>query len=76
MKKILSITSLCLALLMISFSTVFAVDNQTENHNVYYYLKGATSSNNETTVGNHYNTVINPNSPYEIDYVVVTVNNK
>ena len=47
-----------------------------ENHNVYYYLKGATSSNNETTVGNHYNTVIKPNSPYEIDYVVVTVNNK
>lgn len=46
------------------------------NHNVYYYLKGATSSNNETTVGNHYNTVIKPNSPYEIDYVVVTVNNK
>lgn len=76
MKKILSITSLCLALLMISFSTVFAVDNQTENHNVYYYLKGATSSNNETTVGNHYNTVIKPNLPYEIDYVVVTVNNK
>ena len=76
MKKILSITSLCLALLMISFSTAFAVDNQTENHNVYYYLKGATSSNNETTVGNHYNTVIKPNSPYEIDYVVVTVNNK
>lgn len=76
MKKILSITSLCLALLMISFSTVFAVDNQTENHNVYYYLKGATSSNNETTVGNRYNTVIKPNSPYEIDYVVVTVNNK
>ena len=47
-----------------------------ENHNVYYYLKGATSSNNETTVGNHYNTVIKPNLPYEIDYVVVTVNNK
>lgn len=47
-----------------------------ETHNVYYYLKGATSSNNETTVGNHYNTVIKPNSPYEIDYVVVTVNNK
>lgn len=47
-----------------------------ENHNVYYYLKGATSSNNETTVGNRYNTVIKPNSPYEIDYVVVTVNNK
>lgn len=47
-----------------------------ENHNVYYYLKGATSSNNKTTVGNHYNTVIKPNSPYEIDYVVVTVNNK
>lgn len=47
-----------------------------ENHNVYYYLKGATSSNNETTVGNHYSTVIKPNSPYEIDYVVVTVNNK
>lgn len=47
-----------------------------ENHNVYYYLKGATSSNNEKTVGNHYNTVIKPNSPYEIDYVVVTVNNK
>ena len=47
-----------------------------ENHNVYYYLKGATSSNNETTVGNHYNTVIKPNSDYEIDYVVVTVNNK
>ena len=47
-----------------------------ENHNVYYYLKGATSSNNETTVGNHYNTVIKPNSPYEIDYIVVTVNNK
>ena len=47
-----------------------------KNHNVYYYLKGATSSNNETTVGNHYNTVIKPNSPYEIDYVVVTVNNK
>lgn len=47
-----------------------------ENHNVYYYLKGATSSNNETTVGDHYNTVIKPNSPYEIDYVVVTVNNK
>lgn len=47
-----------------------------ENHNVYYYLKGATSSNNETTVDNHYNTVIKPNSPYEIDYVVVTVNNK
>mgnify|MGYP004506558877 FL=1 len=47
-----------------------------ENHNVYYYLKGVTSSNNETTVGNHYNTVIKPNSPYEIDYVVVTVNNK
>ena len=47
-----------------------------ENHNVYYYLKGATSSNNETTVGNHYNTVIKPNSPYEIDYVVVTVNKK
>lgn len=47
-----------------------------ENHNVYYYLKGATSSNDETTVGNHYNTVIKPNSPYEIDYVVVTVNNK
>ena len=47
-----------------------------ENHNVYYYLKGATSSNNETTVGNSYNTVIKPNSPYEIDYVVVTVNNK
>ena len=47
-----------------------------ENHNVYYYLNGATSSNNETTVGNHYNTVIKPNSPYEIDYVVVTVNNK
>ena len=46
------------------------------NHNVYYYLKGATSSNNETTVGNHYNTVIKPNSDYEIDYVVVTVNNK
>lgn len=46
------------------------------NHNVYYYLKGATTSNNETTVGNHYNTVIKPNSPYEIDYVVVTVNNK
>lgn len=47
-----------------------------ENHNVYYYLKGATSSNNEKTVGNHYSTVIKPNSPYEIDYVVVTVNNK
>lgn len=47
-----------------------------ENHNVYYYLKGATSSNNETTVGNRYNTVIKPNSPYEIDYIVVTVNNK
>lgn len=47
-----------------------------ENHNVYYYLKGATSSNNETTVGNHYSTVIKPNSSYEIDYVVVTVNNK
>lgn len=47
-----------------------------ENHNVYYYLKGATSSNNETTVGNHYNTVIKPNSDYEIDYIVVTVNNK
>ena len=47
-----------------------------ENHNVYYYLKGATSSNNETTVGNHYNTVIKPNLPYEIDYIVVTVNNK
>ncbi len=47
-----------------------------ENYNVYYYLKGATSSNNETTVGNRYNTVIKPNSPYEIDYVVVTVNNK
>ena len=46
------------------------------NHNVYYYLKGVTSSNNETTVGNHYNTVIKPNSPYEIDYIVVTVNNK
>lgn len=46
------------------------------NHNVYYYLKGATSSNNETTVGNHYNTVIKPNSDYEIDYIVVTVNNK
>lgn len=46
------------------------------NHNVYYYLKGATTSNNETTVGNRYNTVIKPNSPYEIDYVVVTVNNK
>lgn len=47
-----------------------------ENHNVYYYLKGATSSNNETTVGNRYNTVIKPDSPYEIDYIVVTVNNK
>lgn len=47
-----------------------------ENHNVYYYLKGATSSNNKTTVGNRYNTVIKPDSPYEIDYVVVTVNNK
>lgn len=47
-----------------------------ENHNVYYYLKGATSSNNKTTVGNRYNTVIKPDSPYEIDYIVVTVNNK
>lgn len=47
-----------------------------ENHNVYYYLKGATSSNNETTVSGNYNTVIKPNSDYEIDYVVVTVNNK
>lgn len=46
------------------------------NHNVYYYLKGATSSNNETTVSGNYNTVIKPNSDYEIDYVVVTVNNK
>lgn len=47
-----------------------------ENHNVYYYLKGVTSSNNETTVSGNYNTVIKPNSDYEIDYVVVTVNNK
>lgn len=46
------------------------------NHNVYYYLKGVTSSNNETTVSGNYNTVIKPNSDYEIDYVVVTVNNK
>lgn len=46
------------------------------NHNVYYYLKGATSSNNETTVSGNYNTVIKPNSDYEIDYIVVTVNNK
>lgn len=46
------------------------------NHNVYYYLKGVTSSNNETTVSGNYNTVIKPNSDYEIDYIVVTVNNK
>ena len=32
MKKLLSITSLCLALLMISFSTVFAVDNSTPSN--------------------------------------------
>ncbi len=47
-----------------------------ENHNVYYYLKGATSSNKAVTTSNHYKTVIEPESPYEIDYIVVTVNNK
>ncbi|MCI6652419.1 MAG: hypothetical protein MSH11_03215 [Ruminococcus sp.] len=53
-----------------SFST------EPENHNVYYYLRGATSTNKATTAGDHYNTVIKPEIPYEIDYIVVTVNNK
>ena len=53
-----------------SFST------EPENHNVYYYLRGATSTNKNTTAGDHYNTVIKPEIPYEIDYIVVTVNNK
>lgn len=53
-----------------SFST------EPENHNVYYYLRGATSTNKSTTAGDHYNTVIKPEIPYEIDYIVVTVNNK
>ena len=52
------------------------VTEPTENHNVYYYLRGATSTNKNTTTGDHYNTVIKPEIPYEIDYIVVTVNNK
>ena len=82
MKKLLAIISICLALLVASFSVVFAVDNNTEedvivktgtmpvistsfstepeNHNVYYYLRGATSTKKKTTEGNQYNTVIKP----------------
>ncbi|MGN0477025.1 MAG: Ig-like domain-containing protein [Ruminococcus sp.] len=52
------------------------VTEPTEYHNVYYYLRGATSTNKATIAGDHYNTVIKPEIPYEIDYIVVTVNNK
>lgn len=53
-----------------------SVSQPTDKYNVYYYLNGATSSNKETTAEGHYSTVITPNSSYEIDYIVVTVNNE
>lgn len=49
MKKLLSITSLCLALLMISFSTVFAVDNSTPSNSDKSQNVAETKNNTEPT---------------------------